>query len=180
MWFSDIFSCHICSTIAETIGVTTTQQIFGVKKCLENHIWSCWDDSRSMEPTKNRVSFSREADFDDFGVINFYRSQLQGIFIYVITSWNYDERIWLICAKQKETPPITIWLQNKYNNNQWCSVVYRVLDQRRLFWHTKEKFRNTKRSWVFLIFLKFVKIISVGLKLDRPQLQHWLLFLEHI
>ena len=65
------------------------------------------------------------------------------------------------------------------NNNQWCSVVYRVLDQRRLFWHTKEKFRDTKRSWVFLMFLEGVKITSVGLKLDRPQLQHWLLFLEH-
>ena len=30
-----------------------------------------------------------------------------------------------------------------------------------------------------LFFLEGVKIISVGLKLDRPQLQHWLLFLEH-
>ena len=29
------------------------------------------------------------------------------------------------------------------------------------------------------MFLKGVKITSVGLKLDRPQLQHWLLFLEH-
>ena len=28
-------------------------------------------------------------------------------------------------------------------------------------------------------FFKRVKIISVGLKLDRPQLQHWLLFLKH-
>ena len=32
---------------------------------------------------------------------------------------------------------------------------------------------------MFLIFLKCVKIASVGLKLDRPQLQHWLSFLEH-
>ena len=32
---------------------------------------------------------------------------------------------------------------------------------------------------MFLIFLKCVKIVSVGLKLDRPQLQHWLMFLEH-
>ena len=32
---------------------------------------------------------------------------------------------------------------------------------------------------MFLIFLKCVKIASVGLKLDRPQVQHWLLFLEH-
>ena len=32
---------------------------------------------------------------------------------------------------------------------------------------------------MFLIVLKCVKIVSVGLKLDRPQLQHWLLFLEH-
>ena len=31
---------------------------------------------------KERVSFSREADFGDFGVINFYRSQMKGIFIY--------------------------------------------------------------------------------------------------
>ena len=32
---------------------------------------------------------------------------------------------------------------------------------------------------MFLIFLKCVKITSVGLKLDRRQLQHWLLFLGH-
>ena len=32
---------------------------------------------------------------------------------------------------------------------------------------------------VFLIFLECVKITSSGLKLDRPHLQHWLLFLEH-
>ena len=32
---------------------------------------------------------------------------------------------------------------------------------------------------MFLIFLEGVKINSVGLKLDRLQLQHWLLFLEH-
>ena len=24
------------------------------------------------------------------------------------------------------------WVDRYYNNNQWCSVVYRVLDQRRL------------------------------------------------
>ena len=32
---------------------------------------------------------------------------------------------------------------------------------------------------MFLIFLKYVKIVFVGLKLDRPQLQNWLLFSEH-
>ena len=32
---------------------------------------------------------------------------------------------------------------------------------------------------MFLIFLEGVKINSVGLKLDRLQLQLWLLFLEH-
>ena len=32
---------------------------------------------------------------------------------------------------------------------------------------------------MFLIFLEDVKIISVGLNFERPQLQHWLLFLEH-
>ena len=32
---------------------------------------------------------------------------------------------------------------------------------------------------MFLIFLEGVKITSVGLKLGRPQLQNWLLFLEH-
>ena len=32
---------------------------------------------------------------------------------------------------------------------------------------------------MFLIFLEGVKITSVGLKLNRPQLQHWLLLLEH-
>ena len=32
---------------------------------------------------------------------------------------------------------------------------------------------------MFLIFLEGVKITSIGLKLNRPQLQHWLLFLEY-
>ena len=49
--FSDIFSRHICSTVAETIGVTNNPASFGAKKCSENHIWSCWDDSWSMEQT---------------------------------------------------------------------------------------------------------------------------------
>ena len=36
--FSDIFSRHICSTVAETIGVTSNVVSFGAKKCSENHI----------------------------------------------------------------------------------------------------------------------------------------------
>ena len=49
--FSDIFSRRICSTVAETWGVTNNAASFGAKKCSENHIWSCWDDARSVEPT---------------------------------------------------------------------------------------------------------------------------------
>ena len=36
--FSDIFSRHICSTIAETTGVANYGASFGAKKCSENHI----------------------------------------------------------------------------------------------------------------------------------------------
>ena len=36
--FSDIFLRHICSTVAETIGVTNYSASFGAKKCSENHI----------------------------------------------------------------------------------------------------------------------------------------------
>ena len=36
--FSDIFSRHICSTVAETIAVTNYVASFGAKKCSENHI----------------------------------------------------------------------------------------------------------------------------------------------
>ena len=36
--FSDIFSRHICSTVAETIDVTNYAASFGAKKCSENHI----------------------------------------------------------------------------------------------------------------------------------------------
>ena len=36
--FSDIFLRHICSTEAETIGVTNYAASFGAKKCSENHI----------------------------------------------------------------------------------------------------------------------------------------------
>ena len=91
--------------------------------------------------------------------------------------WTFDTKS-IILGLSKTVGDCVLSVNTYYNNNQWYSVVYRVLDQRRLFWHTKEKFRNTKRNWVFLIFLKCVKIASVGLKLDRPQLQHWLLFSE--
>ena len=36
--FSDILSRHICSTVAETKGVTKNAASFGVKKCSENYI----------------------------------------------------------------------------------------------------------------------------------------------
>ena len=36
--FSGIFSRQICSTVAETIGVTNYAASFGAKKCSENHI----------------------------------------------------------------------------------------------------------------------------------------------
>ena len=49
--FSDTFSHHTCFTVAETIGVTNYAASFGAKKCSKNHIWNCWDDARSLEPT---------------------------------------------------------------------------------------------------------------------------------
>ena len=36
--YSDIFSRHVCSTLAETIGMTNHAESFGAKKCSENHI----------------------------------------------------------------------------------------------------------------------------------------------
>ena len=36
--FSDTFSRHICSSVAETIRVTNYAASFGAKKCSENHI----------------------------------------------------------------------------------------------------------------------------------------------
>ena len=39
--FSDIFSRHVCFTVAETIDVTNYAASFGAKKCSENHILSC-------------------------------------------------------------------------------------------------------------------------------------------
>ena len=36
--FSDTFSRHICSTVAEIIGVTNYAARFGAKKSSENHI----------------------------------------------------------------------------------------------------------------------------------------------
>ena len=50
-------------------------------------------------------------------------------------------------------------------------MVFPILDQRIE--------TRSKAECMFLNFLEGVKITSVGLKLDRPQLQHWLLFLEH-
>ena len=44
--FSDIFSRHFCSIVAETIGVTINSASFGAKKCSENHIRSCWKSEK--------------------------------------------------------------------------------------------------------------------------------------
>ena len=55
--FSDIFSRHICSTLAETIAATNYAASFGAKKCSENYIWSCWDDAWSVELTKLESRF---------------------------------------------------------------------------------------------------------------------------
>ena len=52
------FSRHICSTVAETIGVTNYAASFGAKKCSENQIWSYWDDARSAESTIRFCHFS--------------------------------------------------------------------------------------------------------------------------
>ena len=43
----------------------------------------------------------------------------------------------------------------------------------------KRKVKKHKAKLSVSNFFEYVKITSVGLKLDRPQLEHWLLFLEH-
>ena len=43
-----------------------------------------------------------------------------------------------------------------------------------------EVISTQERKTKFPSFLECVKITAIGLKLDRPQLQHCLLFLEHI
>ena len=53
---------------------------FAVQAALLTHIYIY------IYQFRDGASFSREADFGDFKVINFYRSQMQGIFIYVIIS----------------------------------------------------------------------------------------------
>ena len=46
----DIFSPHICSSVTETIQVTSCATSFGAKKCSENQVRSCWDNSWSVKP----------------------------------------------------------------------------------------------------------------------------------
>ena len=75
--FSDIFSRHFCSTVAETIGVTINQASFGPKKCSENHIWSCWDDSWSMEPTNRWFSFWGHDLFKVFNMGSLFQQRCQ-------------------------------------------------------------------------------------------------------
>ena len=45
------FSRHICSAVTETIRVTNYATSFGAKKYSDNQVWSCWEDSWSVEPT---------------------------------------------------------------------------------------------------------------------------------
>ena len=47
------------------------------------------------------------------------------------------------------------------------------------YFDTREKSLEARSEAECFYFLECVRITSVGLKLDRPQLQHWLLFLAH-
>ena len=47
------------------------------------------------------------------------------------------------------------------------------------YFETQKKNMETRSEVVSLICLECVEIASFGLNLDRPQLQHWLLSLEH-
>ena len=49
--FSDIFSRHICSTVAETIGVTNNAASFGAKNVQETTFETAEMIARSVEPT---------------------------------------------------------------------------------------------------------------------------------
>ena len=51
-WVFGHFSRYICSAVTETMWVTNYPTSFGPKKCSENQVRSCWDDSCSVEPTK--------------------------------------------------------------------------------------------------------------------------------
>ena len=44
-------SRYTVHTTTETIRVTNHATSFGEKKCSENQLWSCWNDSWSVEPT---------------------------------------------------------------------------------------------------------------------------------
>ena len=74
--FSDILSRHFCSTVAETIGLTNYAARFGAKKCSENHIWSCWDDSRSMEPT---ICFAKPLEKHNTTLIHPWKSNVSNL-----------------------------------------------------------------------------------------------------
>ena len=72
--FLDIFSRHICGAVTETIRVTNYATSFGAKKCSENQVRSCWDDSWSVEPTKKEplpydTSFMELVVFCDFIIL---------------------------------------------------------------------------------------------------------------
>ena len=53
---------------------------------------------------KDRISFSLKVDFRHFGVISFYRGQMQHVFICVNISCGVDEIIGFIYSKHKKTP----------------------------------------------------------------------------
>ena len=60
MWFfRHFFVPSLFDRSRNKIGVTNNPAGFGAKKCSENHIWRCWDDSRSMEPTISQITLSQ-------------------------------------------------------------------------------------------------------------------------
>ena len=59
-----------------------------------------------------------ETDFGHFGVINFYRSQMQHMFIYVNMLWSTDEIIGFIGTKQIKRPQKAIFIA-EYKLNKW-------------------------------------------------------------
>ena len=109
---------------------------YGAKKCLKNHIpFDFWNDSTltNQGARKTIEKLLKELPWNQ-----------QSCGLRLMSTKNSSMFVALVNDKwsNREKGIFHATMAFYYSNNQLGSLVYRVLDQHRLFWHTKEKFRN--------------------------------------
>ena len=144
-WMECGFS-GICSTVAEIIGVTDNAASFGAKESSENHIWSCWDDARSVEPTICEISIFKNMSYE--GLPYTCRTSHRHAHSYF---WlKIEKKIWKKSYQKAPPPPPPPTLSNvimRFSRTKWIYGSSLIEKWQKRFEKSSIIVSGSKRYW---------------------------------